>query len=188
MVKFLQKLNNPLALIVVMVLFVGLGSFLFYDYLQQLLPSIGVTQPDSETYPAVEEGYSDPSPAREATTETEEVAASGEAATTEWDASSGEAAAPEEGTVPLQEEAGALLTGVSVAEAPTWLSVWVDGESVLEGVSEPGFSQQFEADREVTISTGDAGAVSVEVNGYDLGLLGASGEAVTRTFTVGSET
>jgi hypothetical protein len=70
-------------------------------------------------------------------------------------------------------------------EAPTWLSIQVDGQTVLEEVSEPGFSRQFEADREMTISTEDAGAVLVEVNGYSLGPLGASGDAATRTFTVG---
>jgi cytoskeleton protein RodZ len=183
----MNKLNNPVAFIVVVMLFLALNGFLLYRYQPQLLPSIGTTQPATETYPAADEGSTDPSPAQEATTKTEEAAASEEAATTGDDANSGETATAEEGVVPSQET-DALQTVVSVVEAPTWLSIQVDGQTVLEGVSEPGFSRQFEADREVIISTGDAGAVLVEINGYSLGALGASGEAATRTFRVGSET
>jgi hypothetical protein len=185
MIKFFTKMNSPAAFIVVVVLFLALTGFLLYRYQPQLLPSIGAIQPAAEVHPAADEGSADSFPAREATTETEEAAASEEAATTGEDENLGETATAEEGAVPARE-ADTLRTRVSVVEAPTWLSVRVDGESVLEGASEPGFSRQFEANREVTISTGNAGAVLVEVNGYSLGPLGASGDAATRTFTVGA--
>jgi cytoskeletal protein RodZ len=220
MAKFFGKLNSPVALIVVVVLFVALNGFLFYGYQLDSLPSIVGTQPATETDPASDESSADtsseeeaassadPSPEEEAASEAEEAPAPEESAATEEEANSGEAAGAEEGAAPSEESnpgeaAGAeegtapsdeaaaeaesaLRTVVSVVDAPTSLSIQVDGESVLEGVSEPGFSRQFEADRETIISTDNAGAVLVELNGYGLGALGASGEPATRTFTAGT--
>jgi cytoskeletal protein RodZ len=212
MAKFFGKLNSPVALIVVVVLFVALNGFLFYGYQLDSLPSIVGIQSATETDPASDESSADTSSEEEAASETEEAPASEESpadtsseqeaaseaeeapapeesAATEEEANSGEAAGAEEGTAPSEEAAeaeGALRTVVSVVDAPTSLSIQVDGESVLEGVSEPGFSRQFEADRETIISTDNAGAVLVEVNGYGLGALGASGEPATRTFTAGA--
>jgi hypothetical protein len=60
-----------------------------------------------------------------------------------------------------------------------------DGQTALEQESQPGFLMKFEASQDVGVWTGNAGATWVEVNGYDLGPLGASGEFATRTFTVG---
>jgi hypothetical protein len=208
MAKFFGKLNSPVALIVVVVLFVALNGFLFYGYQLDSLPSIVGTQSATETDPASDESSADTSSEEEAASETEEAPASEESAATEEEANSGEAAGAEEGAAPSEESnpgeaAGAeegtapsdeaaaeaesaLRTVVSVVDAPTSLSIQVDGESVLEGVSEPGFSRQFEADRETIISTDNAGAVLVELNGYGLGALGASGEPATRTFTAGT--
>jgi hypothetical protein len=230
MAKFFGKLNSPVALIVVVVLFVALNGFLFYGYQLDSLPSIVGTQTATETDPASDESSADTSSEEEAASETEEAPASEESpadtsseqeaaseaeeapapeesAATEEEANSGEAAGAEEGAAPSEESnpgeaagaeegtapseeaaeaEGALRTVVSVVDAPTSLSIQVDGESVLEGVSEPGFSRQFEADRETIISTDNAGAVLVEVNGYGLGALGASGEPATRTFTAGT--
>ena len=74
---------------------------------------------------------------------------------------------------------------VRVVDAPTWLVVQEDGQPTLEQESQPGFLREFEASQEFSIWTGNAGATWVEVNGYDLGPLGVSGEFATRTFTVG---
>jgi cytoskeletal protein RodZ len=189
MARFFGKLNSPVALIVVVVLFVALNGFLFYGYQLDSLPSIVGTQPATETDPASDESSADTSSEEEAASEAEEAPAPEEGTTTGEEANPGDAAGAEEGTAPSEEAAeaeGALRTVVSVVDAPTSLSVQVDGESVLEGVSEPGFSRQFEADRETIISTDNAGAVLVEVNGYGLGALGASGEPATRTFTAGA--
>ena len=188
MAKFIAKLNNPVAFIVVVVLFVALNGFLFYFYQQRSLPSVGATQPAAEKHSAADESSAEPSPPeQEAAAEAEEEATPEEGATSGEEANPGEAARAEEVTVPPQEEkvAGALRTVVSVVDAPTWLSIWVDGEIVLEGVSDPGFSRQFESNREMTISTANAGAMLAEVNGYSLGALGASGEPAVRTFTAG---
>jgi hypothetical protein len=74
---------------------------------------------------------------------------------------------------------------VRVVDAPTWLMVQEDYQTAFEQESQPGFLREFEADQVVSVWTGNAGATWVEVNGYDLGPLGASGEFATRTFTVG---
>ena len=91
------------------------------------------------------------------------------------------------------EDAGAakpqpdsLTVVVSVEGSPSWLSIFADGNLRYEQIAQPGFSQTFEAQREISIRTGNAGAVGVEVNGQDLGKLGESGEVLTREFTLKS--
>ena len=81
-----------------------------------------------------------------------------------------------------------LSVVVSVEGDPSWLSILVDGELAYEQIAEPGFSRTFEGQRGISIKTGNAGAVGVEVNGQDLGRLGDSGEVLTREFTLKSAT
>jgi cytoskeleton protein RodZ len=81
-----------------------------------------------------------------------------------------------------------LSVVVSVEGDPSWLSVLADGRLAYEQIAQPGFSRNFEAQREVSIKTGNAGAVGVEVNGQDLGRLGESGEVLTRDFTLKTAT
>lgn len=105
----------------------------------------------------------------------------------EEDARAGEEPAPTEEPRAAAEEArepDTLTVAVSVEERPSWLSIVTDGTVALEQLAEPGFSQTFEADRQLSIRTGDAGAVSVEVNGQEVGPLGESGEVLTKTWTV----
>ncbi len=83
-----------------------------------------------------------------------------------------------------QPEPDTLTVEVSVEGAPSWLSILADGNLAYEQIAQPGFSQTFEAQREISIRTGNAGAVGVEVNGQDLGKLGESGEVLTRAFTL----
>ena len=87
-----------------------------------------------------------------------------------------------------QPEPDSLTVEVSVEGAPSWLSILADGDLAYEQIAQPGFSQSFEAQREISIRTGNAGAVGVEVNGQDLGKLGESGEVLTRAFTLKSAT
>lgn len=77
-----------------------------------------------------------------------------------------------------------LRVSVRVEGSPSWISVQSDGVVAFEQIAQPGFSQTFEAEREVVISTGNAGAVSVEVNGQSVGTLGGYGEVVTRNWTL----
>ena len=79
-----------------------------------------------------------------------------------------------------------LSVVVSVEGDPSWLSVVADGRLAYEQIAQPGFSQTFEAQRAVSIKTGNAGSVDVKVNGQDLGKLGEYGEVLTRDFTLKS--
>jgi cytoskeleton protein RodZ len=81
-----------------------------------------------------------------------------------------------------------LTVQVSVEGDPSWLSILVDGELAYEQIAQPGFSQTFQAQRELSVKTGNAGAVGVVVNGQDLGRLGESGEVLTRDFTLKTAT
>jgi transcriptional regulator with XRE-family HTH domain len=93
--------------------------------------------------------------------------------------------APKE--VPSEEvSSGALTVGVEVEGVPAWIRVRSDSETVFEEVARPGFSRTFEARRVVGIRAGDAGAVSVKVNGQDVGTLGDPGQVLDRSFTLKS--
>ena len=73
---------------------------------------------------------------------------------------------------------------VRVADAPAGLTISVDGAAALDQFAQPGFSQTFEARNSVTVSTANAGAVEVEVDGENLGRLGRYGQGATREFPV----
>ena len=71
-----------------------------------------------------------------------------------------------------------LKVEVSVEGSASWLSILADGNLAYEQIAQPGFSQTFEAQREISIKTGNAGAVWVKVNGQDVGKLGEYGEVL----------
>lgn len=98
----------------------------------------------------------------------------------------GEQAASKEQQEAPEVPPDTLQVAVSVEGAPSWLSVQSDGSVVFEQIAQPGFSDVFEAREEIVLSTGNAGAVSVEVNGQDVGLIGGDGEVVTENWTLKS--
>ena len=71
---------------------------------------------------------------------------------------------------------------VRVSGSPSWLKITTDGAVAYEGIAEPGFSRPFEGHESLSIWTGNAGAVEAQVDGRDLGTLGADGEVLTREF------
>ena len=73
---------------------------------------------------------------------------------------------------------------VSVRERPSWILIRTDGIAAYEQIAQPGFSKTFEAERQLYIKSGDAGAVTVEINGQDVGTLGDAGEIVARNYTL----
>src|SRR5919107_2569788 len=79
---------------------------------------------------------------------------------------------------------GTLQVSVNVRERPSWILIRADGSVAYEQVARPGFSELFEAERQLYIKSGDAGAVSVEINGQDVGALGRTGEVVARNYTL----
>jgi cytoskeleton protein RodZ len=129
--------------------------------------SAGSGAGDAPEEPAVEQ--EDPSPPRkeEPATETTTGGATGAAGEAEEDAASE--------TAPVT---------VRVIGAPAGLTVSVDGAVALDQFAQPGFSQTFEAQNSVTVSTANAGAVEVEVDGENQGRLGRNGQGATREFPV----
>ncbi|HEX6711571.1 MAG TPA: RodZ domain-containing protein [Rubrobacter sp.] len=75
---------------------------------------------------------------------------------------------------------------VNVKERPSWLLILSDGNQAYEQVAQPGFSRTFEAEHRLYIKSGDAGAVTVEINGQDAGVLGRAGDVVARNYTLKS--
>jgi hypothetical protein len=76
---------------------------------------------------------------------------------------------------------------VGVSGSPSWLKITTDGALAYEGIAEPGFSRSFEGHDSLSIWTGNAGAVQAQVEGRDLGTLGADGEVLTREFAAQPE-
>lgn len=129
----------------------------------------------------------DPSPsAGEAANESKPEAAGGEEAPAEdkgeENAGGGGAEGSGANDAANQSQPDSLRVEVNVEDRPSWLSILTDGNLAYEEIAQPGFSQTFEARREISIRTGDAGAVTVEVNGQDVGTLGEDGQVLTRNF------
>jgi len=73
---------------------------------------------------------------------------------------------------------------VKVLDSPAGLTITADGAAALDQFAQPGFSQTFDVRQVLTVSTGNAGAVEVEVDGQNLGRLGRNGQGATRDFPV----
>jgi hypothetical protein len=83
-----------------------------------------------------------------------------------------------------EEEKASMVVGVE--DVPAGLSIYEDGQLVVDQVVEPGFSKEFDPQEDLTISTDNAGAVSTKVGEWELGPLGANDEPITRDFERGS--
>jgi cytoskeleton protein RodZ len=59
-----------------------------------------------------------------------------------------------------------------------WISVKRDGSSVFSGIIRPGEVQSFNADQKLLIVVGNAGGISLKINGKAAKPLGASGEVI----------
>jgi len=114
----------------------------------------------------------DPAPAQEE--QAEEPAATPE--TTAAQSSNETTAAPE-----------TVQATVTVRDAPAGLTITSDGNVVYEQFTQPGFSQTFEAQDLLSVSTSNAGSVEVEVDGQNIGRLGNYGQPVTREFQANPE-
>jgi cytoskeleton protein RodZ len=166
----LERINSPITFAVVLVLFLALNGFLFYRY-QQALQSPG----DETANAPVEDEEASPSLEEESTV-TEETSSSVE--------EEEETTATEETTSsPVEEQGGGVQVLVSVVNEPIGLSVRVDGLVVYDEVTNPGFSEEFEAEEAVTVEAADGGAVLVSVDGANPEPLGLSEEPASRTFT-----
>ena len=71
----------------------------------------------------------------------------------------------------------------------TWMRVTIDDEVVFEGMARKGDDPyQWEAQKGVTLLTGNASGIYVTINDIELGKLGGRGEVVEETWnTTGNE-
>ena len=83
--------------------------------------------------------------------------------------------------------AGQFVT-VEARDGSAWIRVWVDGEIAEEGHTfRKGEQQSFEAKRAVVVSSGNAGATFVTVNGVPYGAIGKDGQLANMEFAKGKE-
>ena len=67
--------------------------------------------------------------------------------------------------------------------APSWVKVVVDGNVSMEGTFPAGTVKQFHG-KVALLRIGNAGGVAVQVDGKDVGTLGAAGDVIERSFTL----
>ena len=171
--RFFEKLNSPIVVSVVLVLFLVVDGYLLYRHQRFILDAANVSVTPPDTVPAsslTEETSTLLLEQEEPTTASETTAAAAE----------GTASSPAETAT---DESNELRVDVRVVGAPAWLRIQEDGQTVVEQGTSPGFSRRLEATQEIRIRTGNAGATWVEANGRDARPLGASGEIGTWTFT-----
>ncbi len=71
---------------------------------------------------------------------------------------------------------------LNVTTSRCWMLVVVDGTPAFQGELSAGQSRSFEATERILVRLGNAGVVEVEVNGNNMGFLGAPGEVLEREF------
>jgi cytoskeletal protein RodZ len=65
-----------------------------------------------------------------------------------------------------------------------WVSVKADGKTIFEGTIDEGTSKDWKAEKELKITAGNAGAVTLTYNGEDKAVLGGEGEVVEKTYAL----
>jgi len=72
-----------------------------------------------------------------------------------------------------------------VAEDVVWVLARSDGKFAFTGTMEPNSTRAFDGEKDVTLRLGNAGAVTVSLNGKSIGPAGPKGQARTLQFTSG---
>ena len=81
-----------------------------------------------------------------------------------------------------------LFVTVEARSGSAWIRVWVDGEIAEAGHTfRKGEREEYTAKRSVVVSSGNAGATHVVVNGESYGVIGEDGQIATMEFTKGKE-
>jgi len=76
-----------------------------------------------------------------------------------------------------------LVVGLS-ARRPVYVSVTADGRTVISRLLQPGERTRVEITRDLTLTAGDASALSMTLNGAEARALGKAGEVVSTRVTV----
>jgi cytoskeletal protein RodZ len=81
-------------------------------------------------------------------------------------------------STPEQAENLISLT-VAVGPENTWITARADNDVVQDGIVEAGQSLKLRAEKELILTTGNAGSTHLIYNGRDLGILGRAGEVLS---------
>lgn len=81
-------------------------------------------------------------------------------------------------------ESQSLIATISVSGAESWISLESEDGIEYTGIAQPGFSRSFDVGDAFTITTGNAGAVELRINGQEYGRLGENGEVTAKSFTL----
>ena len=82
---------------------------------------------------------------------------------------------PQEASPPTPAAPGAVHKLSIAASEPSWLQVTIDDGQPKEAILQPGERVTWAAEREFRLTVGNAGGVSVSLNGEPVGPLGPSG-------------
>lgn len=85
------------------------------------------------------------------------------------------APAPALAPVPAARSSAAPVRLAFTVTRPCWVTAHVDGQRVIYKIVAPGESPSLDAQREIEVRFGDAGAVQATINGRQSGPLGADG-------------
>ena len=85
---------------------------------------------------------------------------------------------------PIAPVPHAPLTIMLNPRGDCWVSLRLDGESVVRRVMRAGEQESYGANNEIVLNVGDAGAFAFAINQHDGRSLGASGEVVTVRITL----
>lgn len=77
---------------------------------------------------------------------------------------------------------GTVTVSVEALEH-AWIRLVSDGDTIFQGVAEPGQIIQAVSSDQCLVETGNGGAFNLSVNGEDFGLLGERGRAVRRAWS-----
>jgi len=81
------------------------------------------------------------------------------------------------------ETPNVVLIKLWVSAEPSWAQIKADEQTIYEGILVPGSYREWSGRNKIEIKIGNAGAVRVQVNERELGVLGSFGQVITRTFT-----
>ena len=97
----------------------------------------------------------------------------------------GAASSPQTANLDQESPASQSLTAtIIVSGAESWISLESEDGIEYTGIAQPGFSRSFDVGGSFTITTGNAGAVELQINGQEYGRLGENGEVTARSFTL----
>jgi cytoskeletal protein RodZ len=91
---------------------------------------------------------------------------------------------------PTAAPASGTTVQITVTGQASWVSAATSkgGDSIYQGLLSSGESKTFTSDTNIYLVIGDAGAVTLSVNGYDLGTPGSPGQVIRHLYLPGNPT